>query len=341
MSVLRSPQAVKFGIFAIVMVVLSAFLVVVFGDFRTGSVHTYSARFEEVSELGPGDTVRVAGVRVGTVEAVALQDDHHVKVTFNADRNVHLTAGTRATVKYLNLVGDRYLDLSDGAGSSRMLAPGGQIPEEQTAPALDLDVLLGGLKPVIDGLRPQEVNGLTSSLLQIMQGQEGTVGSLFAKTSSFVTTLADNGVVIEDLIDNLNTVMGTLARSGPEFSATVQRLDQLVAELAQQRDPIGSAIAALDEGTAAVADLLTQARPPLAESVDELARLAPLIDDDKGRLDTALQKAPENFRKLVRTGTYGNFIQYFICAITVRVTDSSGAVVVLPWIEQTTGRCSP
>jgi phospholipid/cholesterol/gamma-HCH transport system substrate-binding protein len=341
MSVLRNPQAVKFGIFAIVMIVLSAFLVVVFGDFRTGSVHSYSARFENGSELGPGDTVRVAGVRVGTVESVSLQDDHHVKVTFNADRNVHLTAGTHARVKYLNLVGDRYLDLSDEAGSARMLAPGGQIPEEQTAPALDLDVLLGGLKPVIDGLRPQEVNSLTSSLLEIMQGQEGTVGSLFAKTSSFVSTLADDGVVIEELIDNLNTVMGTLARSGPEFSAAVERLDTLVAELAQQRDPIGSAITALETGTAAVSDLLTQARRPLAASVDELARLAPLIDDDKGRLDTALQKAPENFRKLVRTGTYGNFIQYFICAITVRVTDSAGEVVVLPWIEQTSGRCSP
>jgi phospholipid/cholesterol/gamma-HCH transport system substrate-binding protein len=341
MTVLRSPQAIKFGIFAVVMIILSGFLVVVFGDFRTGSTTSYSARFEEVSELGPGDTVRVAGVRVGTVEEVSLTGDHHVEVTFNADRDVHLTAGTHATVKYLNLVGDRYLDLTDGAGSTRILLAGAQIPEEQTAPALDLDVLLGGLKPVIDGLRPQEVNGLTSSLLQIMQGQEGTVGSLFSKTSSFISTLAQDGVVIKDLIDNLNTVMATLESSGPEFSSTVSRLDRLVAELAQERDPIGSAITALDSGTAAVADLLTQARPPLASSVDELARLAPLVDADKDTIDTALQKAPENFRKLVRTGTYGNFIQYFICAITVRVTDSTGAVVVLPWIEQTTGRCSP
>ncbi|HEY9313234.1 MCE family protein [Williamsia sp.] len=341
MSVLRSPQALKFGAFAVVMVVLSAFLIVVFGDFRTGSTNSYSARFAEVSELRSGDTVRVAGVRVGTVEDVSLRADHDVTVTFNADRDVRLTDGTHASVKYLNLVGDRYLELSDGVGTTRILGPGAEIPENQTSPALDLDVLLGGLKPVIDGLRPQEVNGLTSSLLQIMQGQEGTVESLFSKTSSFVSTLADNGVVIENLIDNLNTVMGTLSDKGPEFSTTIERLDRLIGELAEQRDPIGSAIAALDSGTAAVADLLTQARPSLAQSVDELARLAPLVDDDKGRLDAALQNAPVNFRKLVRTGTYGNFIQYFICAITVRVTDAAGEVVVLPWIEQTTGRCSP
>lgn len=90
---------------------------------------------------------------------------------FDADRNVVLTEGSRAAVRYLNLVGDRYLELLDGPGSPKRLPAGGQIPVSRTAPALDLDLLLGGLKPVTQGLNPHDVNALTAGLLQVFQGQ--------------------------------------------------------------------------------------------------------------------------------------------------------------------------
>ncbi len=108
--------------------------------------------FTDVSRLKPGDTVRVAGIRVGTVNGVSLREDKKVVVTFDADRTVALTTGTRAMVRYLNLVGDRYLELTEGSGSTKILSAGSQIPVDRTAGALDLDLLLGGLKPVIQGL---------------------------------------------------------------------------------------------------------------------------------------------------------------------------------------------
>ena len=72
-----------------------------------------------MSRLKTGQTVRVAGIRVGTVNGVALRPDKKVLVTFDADRGVVLTTGTRAVVRYLNLVGDRYLELVDGPGSTQ------------------------------------------------------------------------------------------------------------------------------------------------------------------------------------------------------------------------------
>ena len=353
----RNGPIVRFGVFAVVMVVLFGFLVVVFGEYRTGSTTTYSAVFDNSSGLRTGDPVRIAGVRIGTVDGVALRGDHLVTVTFDANRDLALTTGTTAAVRYLNLVGDRYLALVEGPGSSQRLPAGAEIPVEQTEPALDLDVLLGGFKPVIDSVDPTEVNALTASLLQILQGQEDAVGSLFAHTSSFSNELAANNDIVESLIDNLNVVMTVLSDSGDDFTATV---DRLVGQLSEERDPIGAAIDALDTGTASMTDLLVPAgitvnaatlvdggwvklavEPPLAGTVDELARLAPLLDDDKQRLDSALENAPENFRKLVRVGAYGNFIQYYICAISVRVTDETGETVQLPWIEQDSGRCAP
>jgi phospholipid/cholesterol/gamma-HCH transport system substrate-binding protein len=330
---------IKFAIFAVVMLALTTSLFFIFGQYRTGSTNGYTAVFGDASRLKSGDSVRVAGIRVGTVNGVELQPDKTVLVKFDADRTVVLTTGTKAAVRYLNLVGDRYLDLVDAPGSTKIQPRGSQIPIDRTMPALDLDLLLGGLKPVIQGLNPTDVNALTNALIQIFQGQGPNLESLFTKTSSFSNSLADNSQTVQDLIDNLKTVVATISQDGDKFSAAIDKLEKLITGLSQDRDPIGTAIESLDKGTASLADLLTNARPPLAGTVDQLSRLAPLLDKDKDMIDTALGKAPENYRKLTRLGAYGSFYQYYICGVSIRATDLQGRTVVFPWIKQEAGRC--
>ncbi len=330
---------VKVGIFGVVMSLLTAALFAIFGQYRSGSDNSYSAVFADASSLKSGDSVRVAGVRVGTVSDVALQPDNKVIVEFNADRKVVLTSGTKATVRYLNLVGDRYLELVDSPGSAKIQPPGSRIPLDRTEPALDLDLLLGGLKPVVQGLNPQDVNALTNSLIQILQGQEGSIESLFSKTSSFTNSLADNGQTVQQLIDNLNTVVATISKDGDKFSGAVDKLEKLVTGLAADKDPIGEAVTALDNGTASLTDLLGRARDPLAGTIDQLDRLAPLLDQDKELLDITIQKAPKNYRKLVRLGAYGSFLNQYLCGLSFRVSDLQGRTAYFPWIIQHSGRC--
>ncbi|WP_102142330.1 MCE family protein [Mycobacterium hubeiense] len=330
---------IKFTAFGLVMAMLTAFLFFVFSETRTGATNKYSAVFTDASNLETGDTVRVAGIRVGTVRGVSLQPDRKVLVEFDTDRNVVLTTGTKAAIRYLNLVGDRYLELVDTPGSTKILPAGAQIPDDRTAPALDLDLLLGGLKPVIQGLNPQDVNALTSSLIQILQGQGGTLESLFSKTSSFTNSLADNNQVIEQLIEELRTVLDTLAKDGNEFSGAIDRFEQLVTGLSADRDPIAEAITALDSGTASLSDLLGRARPPLAGTIAQTKNLAEVLDADKERLDATLQRLPDIYRKLARVGAYGAFFPYYICAVTFRASSLEGETVVFPWIKQEAGRC--
>jgi phospholipid/cholesterol/gamma-HCH transport system substrate-binding protein len=331
---------IKFTAFGLVMTVLTAFLFFIFGEVRTGSTNGYSAVFTDASRLEAGDTVRVAGIRVGTVKDVSLRPDRKVEVAFDADRNVVLTTGTQAQIRYLNLVGDRYLELVDAPGSTKILPVGSEIPADRTAPALDLDLLLGGLKPVIRGLNPEDVNGLTTSLIQVLQGQGGTLESLFSKTSSFTNSLADNNQVIEQLIDDLRAALDTLSKDGDEFGGAIDRLEQLITGLSNDRDPIGTAIESLDNGTASLADLLGEARAPLAGTVDQLNILATNVEGDVARFDDSLGRLPEIYRKLARVGSYGSFFPYYICGITFRASDLQGRTVVFPWIRQETGRCA-
>jgi phospholipid/cholesterol/gamma-HCH transport system substrate-binding protein len=331
---------IKVGVFIAVMLLLTGALFAIFAQYRGGAQNRYTAVFDDASSLKAGDSVRVAGVQVGKVNRVTLEPDNTVSVGFGADRDIVLTSGTTAAVRYLNLVGDRYLELLDSPGSTAIQPPGSVIPVDRTQSALDLDLLLGGLKPVVQSLNPQAVNALTNSLIQILQGQDGNIESLFAKTSAFSTSLADNSETVQQLIDNLNSVLATINSDGGKFSATVDRLEKLVTGLAGDRDPIGNAITALDTGTASLTDLLTQARSPLAGTVDQLARLAPILDSDKATVDLALQKAPQNYRKLVRLGSYGSWINQYLCGMSVRVTDLQGRTAYFPWIMQHTGRCS-
>ncbi|MBP1821763.1 MCE family protein [Mycobacterium sp. OAE908] len=331
---------IKFTIFGVVMAVLTVFLFVIFGQVRTGPTNGYSAVFADASRLETGDTVRVAGLRVGTVQAVSLRPDRTVLVKFDADRSIRLTTGTKVAIRYLNLVGDRYLELVDTPGSTMLLPPGSEIPESRTAPALDLDLLLGGLKPVIQGLNPNDVNALSASLIQILQGQGGTLDSLFSKASSFTNSLADNNQVIEQLIEDLKTTLATLSKDGDDFSGAIDKLEQLIQGLSDDRDPIGTAIEQLDAGTANVADLLSQARPPLAGTVDKLNSLATNLDNDKDRLNDSIGRLPNIYRKLARVGSYGAFFPYYICGIAFRASDLQGRTVQFPWIKQETGRCA-
>jgi phospholipid/cholesterol/gamma-HCH transport system substrate-binding protein len=331
---------IKFGIFAAVMTLLTAMLFAVFGQYRPGDTNTYSAVFSDVSRLKAGDTVRIAGVVAGTVTNVELRDSETILVRFNADRSVVLTTGTRALVRYLNLVGDRYLELTEGAGATAILPAGSEIPLQQTAPALDLDLLLGGLKPVIRGLNPQDVNALSASLIEIVQGQGTNLESLFSQVSSFTNNLADRSTVIQQLIDNLRGLLKTLSDDRDDFSSVIDRLERLVGELSAERDPIADAITSLESGTASFTDLLASARPPLARTVEQLNRLAPALDDKKDRLETMFNRLPDDYRKLARIGSYGSFINYYACALTVRATDLQGRTVVFPVFRQEGGRCS-
>jgi phospholipid/cholesterol/gamma-HCH transport system substrate-binding protein len=135
-------------------------------------------------------------------------------------------------------------------------------------------------------------------------------------------------------------VLGTISQDGDKFSGAIDKLEKLITGLSGDRDPIGTSIQSLDNGTASLTDLLTSARPPLAGTIDQLSRLAPILDQDKDRLDAALQKAPKNYRKLVRLGVFGATIPYYICEITLRGTDLQGKTVIAPWFRSDAGRCT-
>lgn len=146
---------VRLGVFLAVCLLTAFLLIAVFGEVRFGDGKTYYAEFANVSNLRTGKLVRIAGVEVGKVTRISINPDATVRVQFTADNSVTLTRGTRAVIRYDNLFGDRYLALEEGAGGLAVLRPGHTIPLARTQPALDLDALIGGFKPLFRALNPE------------------------------------------------------------------------------------------------------------------------------------------------------------------------------------------
>ncbi len=334
--------SVKLLIFATVMSVIFAGLALVFSQYRFSSSHGYHATFSDVSGLKSGDKVRIAGVPVGSVDNVSIDDDNLASVDFTVDTKYSLFDGTKATVRYENLVGDRYMEILEGVGSVEPLSAGATIPVDNTSPALDLDLLLGGFKPLLRALDPQQVNDLSAALVQVFQGQGDTLVSLLGSTSSFTNTLADRDQLIGDVITNLNEVLGTINDRGDQFSSTLDSLQQLVSGLSEDREQIGDAIPRIAGATGDLANLLEGTRPPLQSTIAEANRTATQLLAGEDDLDWVLQNLPDAYRKLIRIGTYGSFFQMYVCTVKFKFSGPDGSDLILNMPgSQTSGRCAP
>lgn len=303
----------------------------------------YTAVFTDVSALEKGDEVRVAGVRVGQVTGLTLQADNTMAVKFAVRSSQPVTQTTQAAVRYANLIGDRYLELTAGDSRTQGLPPDSTIPNARTSPAVDLDMLLGGFKPLFRGLQPKQVNKLASDIVATLQGNGGTIRSLLTHTASLTNTLADRDHVIGQLIDRLNKVLETLGSRDEQVATMVSNLQQLVSGLASDRDRIGSALEQVDSLSSKVSGLLAEVRRPLKGTLDQIHRIATTLDENKNAVNKALDDIPEAHKRLHRISSYGTFFNMYLCSIQIKVTDSDGQPMTLPVLgsNSNTPRCQP
>jgi phospholipid/cholesterol/gamma-HCH transport system substrate-binding protein len=339
----RDRTLVKVVIFTVAMLLVAAFLVVVFGQFRFAADRDYHATFLNASRLKAGEDVRISGVPVGKVNDVKLNPDNTVDVAFNVNKRYQLYTSTRAVVRYQNLVGDRYLEITSGPGELRKLPPGATIPKQNTQPALDLDALLGGLRPVLKGLDGAKINDVSNAVIELLQGQGGALSTLLSSTSAFTENLAARDQLIGDVINNLNTVLGTVDEKGAQFNASVDQLQKLVTGLAEGRDPIAGAIPPLATAANDLTETLQKSRRPLQGVIENLRPFAQRADEKKADINKVIEPLAENYLRLNALGAYGSFFNIYYCSIRIKINGPAGSDILIPFggpPDPSKGRCS-
>jgi phospholipid/cholesterol/gamma-HCH transport system substrate-binding protein len=337
---LRSA-AWRFAIFATACGLATFGLFMVFAQLRFAPETTYNAEFTNVSGLKQGDFVRIAGVEVGKVKRISIRPDTIVVVEFTADETVVLTEGTKALIRYDNVVGDRYLQLEEGAGGVKRLSREQTIGLDRTQPALDLDALIGGFRPLFRALDPVHVNALTGQLIQAFQGQGAAISSFLAQTAALTNTLANRDELIGQVIVNLNTVLATVSDQSWQFDRAVTSLAELVDRLAGRRTDISNSLAYSNAAAASIADLLQHARPPFKNTVAQSDRVNSIVLADSEYFDDLLNTLPEAYQALSRQGMYGDFFTFYLCDAVLKLNGKGGQPVYVKVAGQSTGRCAP
>ncbi|HZF91101.1 MCE family protein [Streptomyces sp.] len=292
-----------------------------------GGTYTYQALFTDVTGLDDGDSVRISGVKVGEVTEVRVVNRRNAQVTFTVRDDRRLPRSATAAVKYLNMVGQRYVALDRGSGDlTGTLRPGDIIPLERTTPALDLTLLFNGFKPLFEGLSPKDVNELAGSIVQVLQGEGATVDSLIRHVGSLSTTVAAKDEVIGEVVENLSTVLRTLNEREDGFDDLVVTLRSLVTGFNDDREPLGDAVEAMGELTTVTAGLLEDGRAPLKQDIRELGRLSTGLAEHTPQIEDFLDRTPAKMSALARLSSYGSWFNLYLCEARVSgVTTSDGS----------------
>jgi len=331
-----ASASVRMVLFTAASLIVTGGLVMIMGNLGGTEQTTYKAVFASASELVPGSSVRVAGVQVGKVKDVEFHGETNALVTFQVDSGVPVTRESRASVRYLNLVGDRYMTLEAGQGGGPRLAPEGTIPLSHTTPALNLTALFNGFQPLFQALRPEDVKELAFNLVKVLQGEGGTIQEMLAKTASLTNTLADRDELIGDVITNLNALMVTVDDHHKELNDLIKALRSWFGDLAEDRKTIGGSLDNISDLSETVADLLTRSRPLLKKDVAELRRLLTILNDPDNRahLDLTFDLLPDMLAKQTRIGVYGSWYNYYLCEFQGGVVLPSQIMDSLPEVAR-------
>ena len=331
----------RLGIFTAVCLFFLGAMFAIFAQLRFAPEVLYRADFTDVSGLEEGQFVRIAGVEVGKVTKLTLRRDTTVSVEFNTDDSVVLTRGSRAVVRYSDLVGGRYLALEEGAGGTTPLKHGDTIPVANTSPSLDLDAVIGGFRPLFRALDPDQVNALSSQLIGAFEGQGDTISSFFTQTAALTNMLADRDQLIGQVIVNLHGVLGSLGDQNTQFAKAVDSLSELVSTLADRKQDIANSVASSNSAAASIADLLSQSRPAIKKVVDETDRTSGIVVADHEYFDNLLATLPDAYQALSRQGLYGDFFTFYMCDVLFKVNGKGGQPVFIKVAGQASGRCTP
>ena len=338
----RLPRrVVPVAIFVLVTSLMSLLVGVTFAKVRIQPSNDYTAVFADVSGLATGVDVRIAGVNVGRVTGIDLRDDAAVNVRFDVRKGVQLTRATGAKIKYANLTGDRFVELTRGEPAAAALRPGGTIPLTNTSPALDLDQLFSGFQPLVQGLQPAELNQLSESIIAVANGQATAVETLLTNVGTITKTLADKDALIGSVITNMNRVLGTVADRDTDLDRLIVGLDRLVGGLATDRLAIGASLARVDRLAAETNEFVGDLRPGLRDVLTQAQRTADLVLDDVDNVNFQLGRLPKALTLLARAGAYGSFFNFYLCAVRFKLSDDGAKVpIITPYVLSGEPRCT-
>ena len=278
-----------------------------------GDRYEMAAYFDDVTGLFKGDDVKLAGVQVGKVSGISLEQGR-AKVTFRIDSDVTLPTDTDVAVRWRNLIGQRYLYLFEG-DADEMLPKDGSVefgaetyPEAEAIEVTDITDLVNTIGPLAGSIDAQKVNEVFGALVEALQGNEENLPALLVDLNGVLDVLAERSATFGQLLEDYATISDELAARDVQVETMIDNLVLLSQTFADSTSVVDNALIELAAFSGDLNTVLTTNEGHLASII---ANLSVVTDTAVGRLDEleqALQNLPAGLRELFSLSDEGAYL---------------------------------
>ena len=260
----------------------------------------YKAQFSEAAGLRSGDPVRVAGVKVGTVESLALEDgavlaELRVTDAFVGDRS-------EAAIKIETVLGAKYVALVPrGSGE---LDPDDPIPLERTASPYDVVEAFADLSTTVEDLDTDQLAGSFEVLAETFAETPDEVRTSLEGLARLSDTIASRDAQLEQLLTATRTVTEVLADRNGEFTQLILDSNTLLTEVQERRALIDSILTSTQQLSEQLSGLVADNREALTPALQQLATVTDILSRNRDNLAQTVNNLAPFIR--VFTNTLGN-----------------------------------
>lgn len=299
--------AVKLGIFTVVTAIVTVWLASIIGNFSPfTSSYQIRAEFSDATGLLVGDVVKAAGVDVGRVSDIDL-DDGLAIVTIELDEGTEIPADVSAHIRFRNLIGQRMIALVQEGETSQILRDGDQILLANTDPAFDLTVLFNGLRPLIRSTSPRDINIVSHAVTQALEGRTRDVAAFLDHVTVISETIASKDEQLGSLLKNVNVVTEDLAGRDAQLRATLADINDFFGDLDETRAELDAALVILDDAAGRLRRLVDRNSENIQVELRDLSTILDAVNDKRADLRAAVRALPEMLVAVERVNSYGEW----------------------------------
>ena len=265
-----------------------------------GGGETYHAMFAEAGGLKVNDEVRIAGVRVGKVEEIALAGNQ-VKVSFKVDGDADLGADTGAAIKVKTILGSMFLALQPAGGGR--LQEGGTIPATRTSSPYDVVDAFEGLAETSEQIDTDQLAEALTTLADLSRNTPEEFRGALDGLSRLSANVAAKNYKINELLQNLDRVSTVLDERDEDIVALMRDADVLFRALVARRDAVHDLLVSSTTLARELTALVRQSRADLKPALQHLENVVAVLNKNEDNLDNSLRLMAPFYR--VFAGTLG------------------------------------
>jgi phospholipid/cholesterol/gamma-HCH transport system substrate-binding protein len=251
-----------------------------------GGGDTYYAEFDESGGLKVNDEVRLAGVRVGKVNSIEL-DEGKVKVGFKMKTDAELGDDTRAAIKVKTILGSMFLSI-EPKGDGEM-EEGDTIPADRTSSPFDVVDAFTGLAETSADIDTDQLAASLTTLADLTRNTPEEFQAALKGVSALSEVVASRDEQINSLLTSLHRVSNVLDARDEDIIGLMSDADVLFRALLERRDAIHNLLVSTVTLSKALTALVRDSRADLKPALSHLESVLAVINKNEDNVDRSLQ----------------------------------------------------